>query len=143
MTETTLAGRYQVVRHLGGGGFGQTFLAQDTHLPGNPLCVVKQLKPKPSDPATLQVAKRLFDREAETLYRLGHHDRIPRLLAHFEQESQFYLVEEFIEGQPLDQEFALAPAFYRSWCDCAFARHLAGAGRSPPAECHPPRHQTG
>jgi serine/threonine protein kinase len=72
MTESTLAGRYQLVRHLGGGGFGQTFLAQDTHLPGNPLCVVKQLKPKASDPATLQVAKRLFDREAETLYSSIH-----------------------------------------------------------------------
>jgi serine/threonine-protein kinase len=103
--ETILAGHYQIVRYLGGGGFGQTFLAKDTHLPGNPLCVVKQLKPQLSDPASLETAKRLFDREAETLYRLGDkHDQIPRLLAHFEQNKEFYLVQEFIDGHPLDRE---------------------------------------
>jgi serine/threonine-protein kinase len=104
--ETLLASHYQILKHLGGGGFGQTFLAQDTHLPGNPLCVVKQFQPRVSDPTTLETAKRLFDREAQTLYRLGDHDQIPRLLAHFEQEDEFYLVQEFIDGQPLDQEFA-------------------------------------
>ena len=87
--EGTLAGHYQIVKLLGGGGFGQTFLAKDSHLPGNPLCVVKQLKPQVDDPATLQVAKRLFDREAETLYQLGNHDQIPLLLAHFEQDGEF------------------------------------------------------
>ncbi|HEY9743715.1 MAG TPA: protein kinase [Coleofasciculaceae cyanobacterium] len=104
--EIVLAGHYQIVRYLGSGGFGQTFLAKDTHLPGNPLCVVKQLKPRVTDSATLETAKCLFEREAQTLYRLGNHDQIPRLLAHFEQDEEFYLVQEFIEGQPLDQELA-------------------------------------
>ncbi|HEY9743717.1 MAG TPA: AAA-like domain-containing protein [Coleofasciculaceae cyanobacterium] len=104
--ETILAGHYQILRHLGGGGFGQTFLATDTHLPGDSLFVVKQLKPKVRDIKTLETAKRLFDREAQTLYRLGNHDRIPRLFAHFEQDEEFYLVQEFIEGQPLDKELA-------------------------------------
>ncbi|MFB2936185.1 hypothetical protein ACE1B6_13105 [Aerosakkonemataceae cyanobacterium BLCC-F154] len=36
-----LGGRYQIIRHLGGGGFGTTFVAVDRHLPGNPQCVVK------------------------------------------------------------------------------------------------------
>lgn len=102
--ETVLAGRYQIIQRLGGGGFGQTFLAHDRHLPGSPICVVKQFQPKATDPNTLEIAKRLFNREAETLYRLGHHDRIPRLLAHFEQENEFYLAQEYIEGHPLDQE---------------------------------------
>jgi serine/threonine-protein kinase len=104
--ETILAGHYQILRHLGGGGFGQTFLATDTHLPSDSLFVVKQLQPKVRDIKTLETAKRLFDREAQTLYRLGNHDRIPRLFAHFEQDEEFYLVQEFIEGQPLDKELA-------------------------------------
>ncbi|CAN1213522.1 AAA-like domain-containing protein [Tumidithrix helvetica PCC 7403] len=104
---STLAGHYQTIEHLGGGGFGQTFLAKDAHLPGSSLCVVKQLKPRANDPETLQIAKRLFDREAETLYRLGDRtDQIPRLMAHFEQDGEFYLVQEYIEGQALDAEIA-------------------------------------
>jgi eukaryotic-like serine/threonine-protein kinase len=102
--ETTLAGRYQTIKPLGRGGFGQTFLAKDLHLPDRPLCVIKQLKPKVSDPLTLATAKRLFDREAQTLARLGDHNQIPRLFAHFEQDDEFYLVQEFIEGQLLDRE---------------------------------------
>ncbi|NEP12889.1 MAG: protein kinase [Symploca sp. SIO2C1] len=102
--ETILAGHYQILKHLGGGGFGQTFLARDNHLPGNPLCVVKQLQPRVRNQAMLEVAQRLFEREAQTLYQLGNHNQIPRLLAHFEQNEEFYLVQEFIEGQPLGQE---------------------------------------
>jgi serine/threonine-protein kinase len=99
--ETILAGHYRIVRALGGGGFGQTFLAKDIHLPGNPLCVVKQLKPKLSDPTTLVTAKRLLYREAQTLYRLSNHDQIPRLLAHFEQDNEFYLVQDFSQDSRL------------------------------------------
>ncbi|NES24433.1 MAG: protein kinase [Symploca sp. SIO3E6] len=102
--ESILAGHYTIVKPLGSGGFGQTFLARDSHLPDNPLCVVKQLKPRVKDSATLKVAKRLFEQEAQTLSKLGNHDQIPRLLAHFEQNEEFYLVQDFIEGQLLSQE---------------------------------------
>lgn len=102
--DITLAGHYQIVRYLSCGGFSNTYIAKDCHLPGNPLCVVKQFQPRVRDTAMLKTAKQLFDREAEVLYQLGNHDRIPRLLAHFEQANDFYLVQEFIEGQPLDRE---------------------------------------
>ncbi|GAB4386557.1 MAG: hypothetical protein Kow00121_53410 [Elainellaceae cyanobacterium] len=101
-----LAGHYYVVKPLGSGGFGQTFLARDNHLPGQPLCVVKQFKPRLTSSTSLEVAKRLFDLEAKTLYRLGNHDQIPRLLAHFEQDGEFYLVQDYIEGWSLEQELA-------------------------------------
>lgn len=104
MTEV-LAGRYRILRPLGGGGFAQTFLAADQHLPGHPTCVVKQLNLTVRDPAAFKTAKRLFDQEARVLYRLGVHDQIPRLLAHFEQEGEFFLVQEFVDGQPLNQEW--------------------------------------
>ncbi|MGK7929668.1 MAG: protein kinase [Spirulina sp.] len=102
--ETILANRYQVLQHLGRGGFGQTFLAKDAHLPGNPICVVKKLQPKFNDASSLQIAKRLFDREAETLYQLGDHPQIPRLLAHFEESNEFYLVQEYIKGETIEEE---------------------------------------
>lgn len=96
--------RYQVTQVLGAGGFGRTYLAQDTRRPGNPTCVVKQLKPLTSEPSFLETARRLFNSEAETLEQLGNHDHIPRLLAYFEEDQEFYLVQEYIEGHTLSQE---------------------------------------
>jgi tetratricopeptide (TPR) repeat protein len=100
----TLAGRYKIVSSLGGGAFGQTYIANDLQLPDHPRCVVKQLQPQSSDPLTLETARRLFDTEAKVLHRLGSHDQIPRLLAHFEENQEFYLVQDCIEGEPLSHE---------------------------------------
>jgi serine/threonine protein kinase, bacterial len=96
--------RYQVVRVLATGGFGETYIAQDTRRPGNPICVVKHLKGANSDPKVFETAKRLFQSEAETLEKLGNHDQIPRLLAYFDENKEFYLVQEFIEGHTLSEE---------------------------------------
>ena len=95
--------RYQVIRVLAMGGFGQTYIAQDTRRPGNPICVVKHLKPG-TDPRVFDTAKRLFNSEAETLEKLGNHDQIPRLLAYFDENQEFYLVQEYIEGHTLAEE---------------------------------------
>ncbi len=95
--------RYQVIRVLAMGGFGQTYIAQDTRRPGNPICVVKHLKPG-TDPRVFDTAKRLFNSEAETLEKLGNHDQIPRLLAYFDENQEFYLVQEYVEGHTLAEE---------------------------------------
>jgi serine/threonine protein kinase len=99
-----LDGRYKITKDLSKGGFGHTFLAQDTKRPGSPICVVKQLKPAFSDPQLLKVAQKLFEKEAETLEALGKHPQIPSLLAYFEENSEFYLIQEYINGYTLDKE---------------------------------------
>lgn len=99
-----LGGRYRLISLLGEGGFGQTFLAEDLHLPGHPRCVVKRLKPMVSDRRSLEIATRLFNTEAQVLYQLGSHDQIPRLLAHFEDGQEFYLVQELVNGYSLPEE---------------------------------------
>lgn len=80
-------------------------MAEDRQRPGNPLCVVKQLKLASDRPQHLQVARRLFQLEAETLEKLRKHDQIPQLLAYFEQDEDFYLVQEYIVGHPLSSLF--------------------------------------
>lgn len=101
-----LANRYRVVRLLGSGGFGETYVAEDTQRPGSPTCVVKQLRIMSDDPKAHRLGYRFFVSEAETLEKLGHHDQIPRLLAYFEAQNSFYLVEEMVEGNLLREEFA-------------------------------------
>ncbi|HEY9769423.1 MAG TPA: serine/threonine-protein kinase [Coleofasciculaceae cyanobacterium] len=99
-----LGSRYQVLEYIAKGGFGRTYLAQDTQLPGKDLCVVKQLSPSFEAPQFLTVARRLFKTEASALHSLGSHDQIPELLAYFEEEEKFYLVQQYIEGETLEHE---------------------------------------
>ncbi|MBD2516214.1 CHASE2 domain-containing protein [Nostoc sp. FACHB-973] len=99
-----LGGRYRISKVLGAGGFGRTYLAQDTQRPGNPTCVVKQLMPARQDSRFLQVARRLFNSEAEILETLGKHHQIPELLAYFEDNQEFYLIQQYIEGHTLSEE---------------------------------------
>lgn len=108
MLNQQVGGRYQILSYLGGGGFGQTYLAEDRHLPDHPCCVVKQLKPQKVDGHSLELARRLFDAEARALDQLGTHECIPRLMAHFEDDAQFYLVQEYIEGTLLSEELQAA-----------------------------------
>ncbi|NJR21810.1 MAG: protein kinase [Richelia sp. CSU_2_1] len=111
MQGQTLAGRYCIIKHLGRGGFGQTFLAEDAKRSGNPRCVVKQLKPQYKDPETLQIATRLFKTETDTLHKLGTYPQIPELLDSFEENGEFYLVQEFIEGKDLSKEITPGKKF--------------------------------
>ncbi|MTJ53604.1 protein kinase [Anabaena sp. UHCC 0253] len=102
MTKTLLNNRYQVIQVLGVGGFGETFLAEDTHLPSRRRCVIKQLKPISDDPKTYQMIQKRFEREAAILEYLGEgSDQIPKLYAYFSESGQFYLVQEWIQGQTL------------------------------------------
>ncbi|MEH2289778.1 CHASE2 domain-containing protein [Nostoc sp.] len=99
-----LSGRYKISQTLGAGGFGRTYLAQDSQRPGNPTCVVKKLMPARQDTRFLQVARRLFHSEAEILETLGKHHQIPELLAYFEDNQEFYLIQQYIEGHTLSEE---------------------------------------
>ncbi len=104
MLGKTLTGRYKIVKQLGGGGFSHTFIAEDGYLPDRPTCVIKQLKPASSQAEILKISRELFDNEAKVLYRLGRHECIPSLLAHFEEDEEFFLAQELIEGDVLTQE---------------------------------------
>ena len=78
--------------------------------------MIKQLLPQGVDDPTLSdvsrqnrwdMAHKFFEKEAEILEVLGTHDQIPRLLAYFEENQEFYLVQEFIDGHTLSAELIL------------------------------------
>jgi serine/threonine protein kinase len=105
MTANLLNNRYRIVKVLGSGGFGETFLAEDTQMPSQRRCVIKQLKPIANDPLVYHLVKERFQREAAVLEKLGEeHRQIPRLYAQFNENGLFYLVQEWIDGLTLAEK---------------------------------------
>jgi serine/threonine protein kinase, bacterial len=96
-----LSDRYAIVRELGHGGFGRTYLAEDTNRFREP-CVLKEFAPQLQEAEALQKAEELFEREAGVLYKLQH-SQIPRFRELFrvtvQGKASLFLVQDYIEGQ--------------------------------------------
>jgi serine/threonine protein kinase len=94
---------YPIIKQLGEGGFGTTYLATNTLMPSRPYCVVKQLVPTSNDPRIQQLIQERFRQEAIVLENLskGSNGRIPTLYHYFVEQGEFYLVQEHVDGQTL------------------------------------------
>jgi serine/threonine protein kinase, bacterial len=103
MIERVVGDRYRILRDIGHGGFGQTYLAEDSNRFNEP-CVLKELAPTAENQDTLEKAKELFAREAEVLYKLQH-PQIPRFREWFVEPTRqsMFLVQDYVEG-PTYQE---------------------------------------
>ncbi len=97
----TLEKRYRIVRELGYGGFGRTYLAEDLNR-YNEYCVLKEFAPQVQDPREVRKAEELFKREAGVLYKLQH-SQIPRfrelMRMNVGNREALFLVQEYVEGQ--------------------------------------------
>ena len=96
--------RFYIVRELGSGGFATTYLALDKQSAKQTKCAVKQLQPRFNSASVWANAKERLATEAMVLQWLGKHPQIPEFIGHFEENQQFYLVLEFVEGEEFEQE---------------------------------------
>jgi serine/threonine protein kinase len=89
--------RYRILRELGRGGFGRTYLAEDINRYGE-HCVLKEFSPVVHSPKAVE----LFDRESKILYNLQH-PQIPRfrelLRTDIGGNQCLFLVQDYIPGQ--------------------------------------------
>ena len=97
----SLGGRYLIVRQLGQGGFGRTYLAEDTNRFREP-CVLKEFSPQVQTEYVLQKSEELFEREASVLYKLQH-PQIPRfrelLRISIDDKEYLFLIQDYVEGE--------------------------------------------
>ena len=110
-------GKYKILSTLGQGGFGITYLAENTMLEGK--VAIKEFFFKDycnRDEATSHVTiptegnrelverfKQKFIKEARTIFRLNH-PNIIRILDIFEENATAYYVMEYCEGGTLDDK---------------------------------------
>ena len=93
---------YKVLRTLGQGGMGTTYLAWDAAglIAGIPqLLVLKQMN---ADMVRIAKAQELFEREAHTLKSLNH-PGVPKYYDFFVEDGKKYLAMELIHGQDLEK----------------------------------------
>ncbi|MBE9256179.1 MULTISPECIES: serine/threonine-protein kinase [Dolichospermum] len=97
----TLGDRYVIIRQIGQGGFGKTYLAEDLNR-FREACVLKEFSPQVQTPYIVQKAEELFQREASVLYKLQH-PQIPRfrelLRINFQGKESLFLVQDYIDGE--------------------------------------------
>lgn len=100
--------RYEVIRKLGESEFIQTYLVKDRDLPSQNQYVIKQMTLKPiglevQDCIQTDIGLLLSDRFKQ-LEKLNGHGQIPKLLASFEEDGKFHVVQEYVEGNNLNEE---------------------------------------
>lgn len=94
--------QYQVLRTLGQGGMGTTYLAWDKQASsdkGPKLLVLKEMN---DDMAQVAKAQELFEREARTLKALTH-SGIPKYYDFFVEDDKKYLAMELVHGEDLEK----------------------------------------
>jgi len=96
-----LGARYRIVRELGQGGFGRTYLAEDLSR-FKELCVLKEFAPHFQSTYASKKSQELFEREASVLYQLEH-PQIPQFRELFRARQgdkiSLFLVQDFVVGQ--------------------------------------------
>jgi serine/threonine protein kinase len=95
---TVLKSRFRIVKELGSGTFGRTYLALDQDRVDRDS-TVKQLRIH--DERHMDKQASLFEREARQLLVLGKQKSIPELLGYFADHNGYYLAYEYIEGEDL------------------------------------------
>ena len=99
-----LGGRYSITRYLGGNEGVETYLADNLHRQYQSPCLIKQIElPIIHGSGKVKIERR-FAEELSILERLGYHEQIPQLWDHFEENGEFCLVQEYIQGENLAQK---------------------------------------
>jgi eukaryotic-like serine/threonine-protein kinase len=94
-------GRYVIKQVLGEGGMGAALLATDKRLDGK-LVVIKELISDSTDPLKYKEDERNFKQEVVTLAHLDH-PLIPSVTDNFEEGSRYFMVQEYVEGENLEE----------------------------------------
>jgi eukaryotic-like serine/threonine-protein kinase len=98
-----LHSHYKIIRVLGLGKSGITYLAEDLDVINSPLYIIKEIQYVNNDGSIPRSIEQLFELQGTIAYRVGQHPQIPSLIAKFEEHGNKYLVREYVDGEFLDR----------------------------------------
>ncbi|MDJ0728956.1 MAG: serine/threonine-protein kinase [Crocosphaera sp.] len=115
--QTMVNDRFRILRQLGQGTLGRTYLAEDAHR-FNDSCILQEFAPDVHDALALKKTEELFQRKAQILYTLDH-PQIPRFRELFScqqgEKITLFLVQDYVQGltyrQKLQQRLEEGKAF--------------------------------
>jgi predicted Ser/Thr protein kinase len=93
--------RYEVIKRLGEGGFGQVYQSYDLAR-NRQLVAIKQITIGSLSPREAIEATESYHREIAHLSHLQHAN-LPRIYDHFTDQSHWYIVMEYIDGETLEE----------------------------------------
>lgn len=120
---SVLQSRYEIRGHLGQGGMGVVYLAEDNRL-GNLPVAVKEMDATQVAPGDRQWTIEAFRHEAQILARLNHIG-IARVMDYFSLGDYSYLVMEYVPGETLESALARAPRGFNEQQALVWAGQLA------------------
>ena len=105
--------QYVIERVVGQGAYGAVYLARDPEVIGRQVAL-KEFFPArhPRDQAPLQA---LFDRERTVGMQASPHPLMPTFYEAFQNDSHFYIAQEFIAGATLDEIILKRHPLPRLW----------------------------
>jgi serine/threonine protein kinase len=121
-TDTILQQRYRILKSIGEGGFGRTYLATDQSRFGE-QCAVKELCMSARSRSRLSKAREFFQQEAALLYQLQH-PQIPRFWATFEERDRMFLVQDFVPGRTYEQLLSERAVYNQTFTEAEVWRFL-------------------
>ncbi len=100
-----LGGRFRVVQTIADETYGQTYLVEDTIVAEMPRWIAKSFCLINKTNLQLDWARSLFRNQVPKLQQLSDRSSdFPKITTYFEQEEEFYIVEEAIDGTRLSDE---------------------------------------
>jgi serine/threonine protein kinase len=110
-----LGGRFRVVQTIADDSYGQTYLVEDTVAAEMPRWIAKSFCLINKTNLQLDWARSLFRNQVPKLQQLSDRSTdFPKITTYFEQEEEFYIVEEAIDGTRLSDETAAGKLYSES-----------------------------
>ncbi len=111
--ETLIGGHYRIEENglIQKGEFQRVYKVRDLHLPNSLLLLVREITPRSTSEDSINEAKESYDKITKSIEKLSKHESLPELKASFPDSGKFYVIQEYIKGESIQQNILSGTKF--------------------------------